>query len=531
MKKQIITSVFSLIALAAMPAFGQIYDYNFATSAATDVDWDDILWNATETTQPRDRYFVNINNSTSANVYVRGGATANLADNASMYLQNDTRLIIGDTEGDKISTMRFIADGTKDTFLEITGRSSVLVNKNGVLTMDANRPIRWWNASTQMPDDFVAFMVDGGTVNGSINPGVNANNNGKVNVVFKNGATLNRNTEINPLGMNAKSSFTFDNSTYNVWNALNTQNNGFGNHVMNTGAYNQDIQQTVTITNGAVWNGAGVVENSAVTYYDFSEDITSSGMSGADLTLQVGYGKNEDNYFKFQILNGGKVSAKSVVLSSQENSRSLQTMGSFTFEMQSDSASNMSRLAAFGGTNMNLARTNAESTWSNNFLMKGNSKYQTVGGFAIGRNEDFGGTANFALSGNNNIFQLGGNLSIIPGWNTENVSNAVVNITTEDATNSVFQTNGFNVYSHFNSQVDVKFLGKTNTVSFTNNDFNMYSSQYAGNSTATVEIGTAEFTSSHNFHLRNYFSGDQNMIFSNGVQASIGSAQLYASGT
>lgn len=142
MKKQIVTSILSLIALSAMPVFGQIYDYTFSTSAATDVDWDDILWDAKETTQTRDRYYVNINNAESANVYVRGGATANLANSASVYLQNDTRLIIGDADGDQISTMHFITDGTKDTFLEITGRSSVLVNKNGVLTMDANRPIR-----------------------------------------------------------------------------------------------------------------------------------------------------------------------------------------------------------------------------------------------------------------------------------------------------------------------------------------------------------------------------------------------------
>lgn len=534
MKKLILTSLSTLVAFAAIPSFAQIYDWKFETSEPTDINWSDIEWTKTENTkEPRDRFYLNLNNSTSSTVKIVGGETVNMLEDASMYLENDTKLVIGDTEGDQISTLHFVATGSKDTFLEITGRSSVVVNKNGVLTMDANRPIRWWSPSNTVADDFVAFLVDGGTVNGSVNVGTVQNNVGKVNAVFQNGATLNRNTEVNPLGMNGKGTLTFDNSTYNVWNINNLgTNNGWGNHVMNTGADNQDYQNSVVITNGSVWNGAGVLtlggdgKATGVTYYDFSSDITNSGMSGADLTLQVGRATSEESFFKFAITNGGKVSAKNVILGAQDGTKSQHTMGSFTFEMEGDSADNMARFAAFGQTIWNLARTNADSTWNTNFLMKGNAKYQTVGAFDVARNEDFGGTANFIMSGNNNIFQIGGNFNVKGGWNHTNVSEAEINISIADATNSTFQTNGMNVYSHGNSRIDIDFLGSTNTLSFTNSDFNMYSSKIEGDSVASVEIGVATFTSVKNFRLTNNASGQQELVFSNGVNATLNSASF-----
>lgn len=533
MKKLTLTSLSTLVAFAAIPSFAQVYDWQFQSSDPTDINWSDIEWTKTETTQPRDRFYLNVNNSTSSTVKIVGGETVEMPEDASMYLQNDTKLVIGDTEGTDISTLHFVATGAKDTFLEITGRSSVVVNKNGVLTMDSNRPIRWWAPSNSVSDDFVAFLVDGGTVNGSVNAGANGNNFGKVNVVFQNGATLNRNTEVNPMGMQGKATLTFDNSIYNVWNINNlATNNGWGNHVMNTGQDNQDYQNSVVITNGSVWNGAGVLtldgDNKAtgVSYYDFSSDITSSGMTGADLTLQVGRATSEESFFNFAITNGGKVSAKNVILGAQDNTKSQHTMGSFTFEMESDSAENMARLAAFGMTVMNLARTNEDSTWNTNFLMKGNAKYQTVGGFDIGRNEDFGGTGNFILSGNNNIFQVGGTFNVKGGWNHTNVSEAEINISTADATNSTFQTNGMSIYSHGNSRINIDLVGSTNTVSFTNSDFNMYSSQIEGDSVASVEIGVSEFVSEKNFRLTNNTSGQQELVFSNGVNATLNSANF-----
>lgn len=533
MKKLTLTSLSTLVAFAAIPSFAQVYDWKFESSDPTDINWSDIEWTKTETAESRDRFYLNVNNSASSTVKIVGGETVEMPEDASMYLQNDTKLVIGDAEGTDISTLHFVATGTKDTFLEITGRSSVVVNKNGVLTMDYTRPIRWWAPSNAVSDDFVAFLADGGTVNGNIQIGSNGNNFGKVNVVFQNGATLNRGTEVNPLGMQGKATITFDNSTYNVWNINNlATNNGWGNHSMNTGQDNQDYQNSVVITNGSVWNGAGVLTLDAdgkatgVAYYDFSSDITNSGTTGADLTLQVGRATGEESFFNFAITNGGKVSAKNVILGAQDNTKSQHTMGSFTFEMGSDSADNMAMLAAFGSTVMNLARTNEDSTWNTNFLMKGNAKYQTVGGFDIGRNEDFGGIANFMLSGDNNIFQIGGNLNVKGGWNHENVSEAEINISIADAVNSTFQTNGMNVYSHGNSRIDIDLVGSTNTVSFTNADFNMYSSKIEGDSAASVEIGVSEFTSTRNFRLTNNTSGEQELVFSNGVNATLNSANF-----
>lgn len=532
MKRHTLPLLAHLCALAALaPAYAQIYDWKFETSDPTDVNWSDIVWNKTETTEVRDRFYIDINNSTSSTVKIAGGETVEMPTDASLYLKNYAKLVIGDAEGSDISTLHFVATGSKDTFLEITGSSSIVVNKNGVLTMDANRPIRWWSPSNTVAADFVAFMVDGGTVNGNISIGANGSNFGNVNVVFKNGATLNRNTEVNPLGMNGLGTLTFDNSTYNVWNINNlSTNNGWGNHSMNTSQDNQNYQNSVTITNGAVWNGAGVLvldgdsNVTGVDYYDFSSDITNSGMSGVDLTLQVGRATSEDSFFKFEIANGGKVSAKNVILGAQDNTKSQHTMGSFSFEMGGDSAENVAVLAAFGSTVWNLARTNADSTWNTNFSMKGNAKYQTVGAFDIARNEDFGGTANFSMTGDNNVFQIGGNLNVKGGWNHENVSEIKINLSTAEATNSIFQANGMNVYSHGNSQIDIDFLGQTNTFSLNNYDLNMYSSKIEGDSVASVEIGVGEFATGKNFTLSNNLSGRQELVFSNGVNASISSA-------
>ncbi|MBO7521370.1 MAG: hypothetical protein J6T16_03925, partial [Opitutales bacterium] len=530
MKKQIVTSILSLIALSAMPAFGDAYYYRFETNSATNVDWDNILWDATANTENRDRYYVNINNAESANVYVRGGATANLANSASVYLQNDTRLIIGDADGDQISTMHFITDGTKDTFLEITGRSSVLVNKNGVLTMDANRPIRWWSPANTLPDDFESFVADGGTVNGNITMGT-SQGLGPVNVIFKNGATLNRNTEANPLSMAGRATLTFDNSTYNVWNvnSPNNQNNRFGNHLMNTGADNHDYRETVTLTNGTVWNGAGVVdlENESVTYYDFSEDITASGMSGADLTLQLGRATSADSYFTFQILNGSKVSAKNVQFGANGSSNGQQMMGSLTFEMQGTEG-NISTLAAWGGTNMMLSRL-SESKWTNNVLMKGYAKYQTANNFNIGYNEVSGATANLLLTGTNNVFKVNG-LNINAGRNTS-ASDAVVNISNEGATNSTFSVNGINIYSGGDSNVNLKFAGATNTFNSTGH-MTLVGHEYEteGTPTATIEFTDGiTFNINGGLSMQNKVAGENKFIVSNGANATIGGVGLVPS--
>ncbi|MBR4597575.1 MAG: hypothetical protein IKO42_04160 [Opitutales bacterium] len=523
MKKQILTSLSSLILFAAMPAFGQAYDFTFATTAETNIDFDNIGWDYKETTQSRDRYYINIINDTAANVYVRGGATSILDDNACMYLQGDTRLVIGDTDGTDISTMHFVSNGG-DSFLEVTGKSSVVVNKNGVLSFDANRSLRNWSTSADLPSDFIHLLVDGGTFNGNIytqNPG----NAGFFNIVFRNGATLNRVNEANPLGLQGKTTFIFDNSTYNVWNVVAPQNNGFGNHSMNTGADNQDYRQTVTVTNGSIWNGAGVVANSEVTYYDFSTDITSSGMSGADFTLQLGRATSEDSYFIFQLLNGSKISAKNVVFGSDGGTNGQQMMGSLTFEMQGTEG-NTSMFAAFGGTNMRLSRA-SESAWTNNFLMKGYAKYQTAGGFNIGYNETAGSTGNLLLTGTNNVFQIGGNFNLNGGYNTA-ASDAVINVSNEGATNSTFSINGMNIYSGGNSQINVKFAGATNTFNTTSN-INFHGSKYE---TEGAAKSTIEFTDGITVNvaggltMTNYVAGTNEFIVSGGANVTIGGVRF-----
>ncbi|MBR6389595.1 MAG: hypothetical protein IKS15_05695, partial [Opitutales bacterium] len=288
MKNCLLTPIASILALAAASSFGAAYDYNFTTTLPTNVDWFDVGWEAKETTQSRDRYYVNIINADAANIYIDKGMNADIADSACMYTQGDTRIVIGSPDDTKTTEMHFIHTGG-DSFLEVTGRSSIVVRQNGILTLDANRSLRNWSTSNELPSDFIHVLVDGGTFNGNIYTQTPANA-GFFNIVFRNGGTLNRNTEVNPLNMNGKSTMTFDNATYNVWNATNTTNNGWGNHVMNAQADNQDYRISVTLKNGAVWNGAGDVEGGAVTYWDFSEDITSaynSNQKSADLTLQV----------------------------------------------------------------------------------------------------------------------------------------------------------------------------------------------------------------------------------------------------
>ncbi len=57
MKNLTLTSLSTLVAFAAIPSFAQVYDWKFETSEPTDINWSDIEWSKTETTQPRDRFF------------------------------------------------------------------------------------------------------------------------------------------------------------------------------------------------------------------------------------------------------------------------------------------------------------------------------------------------------------------------------------------------------------------------------------------------------------------------------------------
>ncbi|MBO7521261.1 MAG: hypothetical protein J6T16_03375, partial [Opitutales bacterium] len=235
---------------------------------------------------------------------------------------------------------------------------------------------------------------------------------------------------------------------------------------------------------------------------------------------------SEESCFTFQILNGSKVSAKNIHFGSNDATRGQHAMGAFTFEMRGEEG-NIAMLAGSGATNMNLARIN-DSSWSNNFLLKGYAKYQTAYGFNLGYNENCGGTGNFILSGENNVFQAGGNWNINGGQNAPD-SDAAINISTENASNSSISVNGVNVFSGGNSQINVNIAGGTNTFSITNGDFNMYSSRYEGDSSAVFTISIPEFESTKNFRLTNRMSGGQRLVFANGVNAEINSANFTGS--
>ncbi len=580
MKKYTISSLLFLFVGAAFAQ--QHYQYQYDTSEKTTIEYKDIDWTSEkEIGDNRDKVYLTLRNEEESTVTISGGNNITFEDGASLYITNNTNLVIGDADGNTKTELKFTNAG-KDTFLEMTQNSSILVQKNGVLTFEGGVSQRYWNPQTGGVDkDF--FVVDGGTVNGNINIGTTSGNAGFVNTVFKNGATLNRTGNVNPLGISGKAKLTFDNSTYNVWSAdYSTQNGGWGNHIINTAPDNHNFYGTYTFTNGSVINGAGYLKDGKMTYFDFSGDMVRQNadgttISGVGLSLQPGRQLAEDGYFRFEILNGAKVSANGMNLgnNSGQNTQthdvggvtylntnygkanSQITMGEVSFLMKSDDADNMAQFQGFGGTNLmgSQAVVGTEtSTFNLNYTLAGNAKYYTLGDFNIGTANDTSGTINVDFTGKNNIFRAS-NININGGENATNLnvvetkavtasdgktyaelvssekfagSTAVVNAHFgENTTNSSFTFNGMNVRQGKYSQINVKFTGDTNT--FTSAaDINMFSAKdVGGNAISTIELATGgDIKFGNNQHLYNYGSGENYLIVSNGTNATFGSASL-----
>ncbi|MBO6101969.1 MAG: hypothetical protein J6P03_01805 [Opitutales bacterium] len=520
------------------------YDYQINTTSPIDYNWNDIVWTSeTETTQNRDRYYFDINNTESSAIRIQNGETIVL-DSAAMYVRQYTNLLIGGDDDTKTSTLH-ITDTGKDTFIEQCNRSQIVVNKNGVLQLDGNKGIRFWTPqSTASDPDKVHILVDGGTV---IAGGFGSNGGGSEQgkVLFRNGATLQRNIEANPLNFQNNTSFVFDNSTYNVWNKDASQNNGFGNHVINTAANNQNMHIDVVFDNGSVVNGLGVVNEgkTAVEYYNFVDPIPTSGLSGADLTLQIGTMTAADIYFNFSLLNGSKLSAKGVRLG---NENGASAVGTYTFKMQGDSAERTAILANSGGTTVDISNYDgSDSAYTLNFLMNGNAVYNSRGNFVVGNaygsNTRFSfrsGTANFSITGENNTFNAGrlymlnnadrneiescANASFFFGVNDGSASAA--------ATNSAMNVGGISVYNGYDTNAKVVIGGATNTFTTTAN-FEFYGFRYEseGSSKATIELtDNIAVTTSSGLAMYNYASGKNEFIVSNGANVSIGGVALRA---
>lgn len=535
--------LFILSALACGHAYAA-YDYQINTTSPIDYNWNDIVWTSEkETTEARDRYYFDINNTESANIRIQNGETIVL-DSATIYVRGYTNLLIGGDDDTKTSTLR-ITDTGKDTFIEQCNRSQIVVNKNGVLQIDGNKGIRFWTPqSTASDPDKVHILVDGGTViTGGISSNGGGNDQGKI--LFRNGATLQRNIQENPMGLNNNESLVFDNSTYNVWNKDSSQNNGFGNHVINIGANNNNMHIDYVFDNGSIVNGLGVVNEgkTAVEYYNFVDPIPTSGFNGADLTLQVSTMTAADSYFNFSLLNGSKLSAKGVRLG---NENGASAVGTYTFKMQGDSAERTAILANSGGTTVDISNYDGtDSAYKMNFLMKGNALYNSRGNFVVGNayggNTRFSfrsGELNIAITGNNNTFNAS-RLYMLNNAHSNDIKSranasfifGVADGSSEPvATNSAMNIGGINVYTGYDTKATVRIGGSTNTFT-TTGGFEFYGYQYEGSGSAK---GTLEFTNGISFttnqglRMDNYVSGTNEFILSNGASATIGGVKFNA---
>ena len=510
-------------------------DKNVNQELTANTDWADLEWDGGGTMPTAEQSADVTISNTGYDVTISGGEEY-AAKN--FRLLSNTRLVIGGA-GDAASL-------TVSGQSELQSTASIVVKSNGSLVMTGSTKLQFYNYN-DMSDDGIALLVDGGKVYGTVQTGSNYGS-GTARVVFRNGATLTRNNEVNPNGMAGRSELTFDASTYNVYNDWDT-NKGWGNHSFNIGTDNTDTsvatQMKVVFDNKSVLNGAGIVDEgtSTVQYYNFSDPITTSGISAVDLTLQIGRLANTTDSFSFSILNGSKVSAKNFKFGSDNNDAVPRrtSVGTITFEMEGKEGAK-SMYVGFGGTNIYLSNAHdngqevpISAQW--NFLLKGRASYDTTNDFNVNDGNILGGTLNFAITGEDNYFNAN-NLNINGGSNNYQGLNSKANINMlfgsdgngAEATNSSFNFNALNVTAGGDSNINVKFSGATNTFAPRSHAAMTNSTVLGGNSVSRIEVSDGlTATVANQVQLNNKASGLSEFAVSNGANLTYNNLNFNAS--
>ena len=511
-------------------------DRNVNQALTGDTDWNDLSWTegdpATASTAPSASQSAEVKvSNTDYDITVAGGKNHSVG---SVKFGDKANIVVGDTSGTAAS---FTSNGT----LELSDSSTMVIKSNGTLNISGSNKMQFYSYSHSDPDK-LALLVDGGVVNGNIQVGSTSGSAiGVTNILFKNGATLNRNTEVNPLKMQGRSNLTFDASTYNVFNAdqNGVGSGGFGNHSFNidpTGGSGYDTQTSVVFDNGSVLNGAGIISGSTIADYDFSSPIYNvAGISAVDLTLQVKSLTNATDYFSFSILGGSKVSAKKLKFGTSDDGLG-STGGTLSFIMEGDSSSAKSMYAGTEGTEINLSDTrNADGAYSNatwEFFLNGNTSYDTNGDFSIARDKIRGGKLDFAITGDDNYFRTN-TLKVNGGsGGSDGVkSNAQIQMNFGDgATNSVFSHSNIELVAGADSDIHVKYSGVNNSIEQRNgHTYITNSTDLTGKSTTRLEYTDGiSYTSTNQLRFYNKASGLSEVIVANGATVTHGNLRFDA---
>ncbi len=532
MKTTNIKQIFALAAIsAAATSVFAATTYKYEPSTAQNIDWKDIVWNPTPGAPTTgDTFEININNAV-ANAYLNNDAAlasyfiddgANSRYELSVdrfYLRKNTKFYIGD-ENDTYETVIRTTGNTS----EVQDSSTLYIQKNGTLILDNNKSFQVWSRTVVGGGVYTpALVVDGGKFKGNIS----MNNADYTEYVFQNEGAYykGRNNDcLTNHNTGRVSRIIFDNATYYGFNDWDGDTYAFGGNAFyftlkggETYATAGVSQNDVTFKNGAVLNGAGVTSVvggvNTVTYYDFSGDASKL-ISGINLNFYINRLYLDDNYFRFSILNGSKVSASGMTFGNAGDMEG----GKLFFNVKGNDASSVSYFATSGGISLAISNKYIYDSATQTFTPVANNKFEShidyegfsnifvKGGYSVGSNETLAGKSISRIVGDSNTIYVGGDTHLNAGQDnggTRDIGGGVkipVNLGSvaeiefyfgkdangNIATNSSWETGNFNIYSGFATKIDAVFAGSTNKLT-TRNGFNVNASKYA-NGTSVANI-------------------------------------------
>ncbi len=527
-----------IFALAAFSAnvFADATYYEYKTANATDIDWSQIVWSTTETkpTENRDKYTIDLTNSTTSNIHVRNGAAITLT--GALYTKSNAHIIIGD-DSKSASSLTISEASGKDVFVEVTGLSSITVKEGATFKLESGYHLRYWSVDGGTDGKRVSFLVDGGTFIGGLTAGYTNANPGVANIEFINGASF-KSTSANTLNANGIANILFDASTLETYNSYDsTASTGwrgnaiyFTNNLATTST--DKVQVNLTFDNGSYLNAGG---SSTGTYYDFAVGDMTTLTNGSTIDFRVGNLNVDTNYMNVSVLNGSKASAANFYLGSTNMRAGKST---FTVKGNADTFAGRSEIAI--ASNLNFYLSEQYNTTDTSLLdisqvaslnFEGFTKFRANNVLSIGSGNALGGTVYLRMTGDKNDIAFAGTGDYnINGGNSNNkglASEAKIRVLLGKdeegnvATNSTFSMKGpLKMYAGGNSDILWRMAGSTNTFTFdTTKNVEMTGSSYLGGNSKTVfETTDGAKVTVGRFGLNANASGETNVLVTNGAE-------------
>lgn len=202
-----------------------------------------------------------------------------------------------------------------------------------------------------------------------------------------------------------------------------------------------DAEQILTFENGTIVNGAGAADGTSYWAMDAEtrtlDDITDGG------NVNLGWWElNADSSLTVNLLSGSKFVSKNLEFANASSTST--SYGKITWN-QSGSSDAITEAVFSGDINLRLSK--AEMVEDGNFEttinLGGYSKFITRSNINIGSDDSQSGTANFLVSGSNNLAEFN-SFYVRLGKNAEEVA-TIANIDISGSNNTVYARDNFNL--------------------------------------------------------------------------------------